>query len=1761
MNENKETNNNPNIELTLKEERDIEWDDNNIVESAPLKQQLNPSSNSIISAASIQKKDDPSAKDKSIIKKPTPYISRTKKNTSCRKLFDCSDFSKLLLIAKKREIKYEDIPMLANHLSMPNIVEKYDSIQINGDKSLRISLIILSIKPLITATLSFIVEKCLLFTIPFLVQLHNSSHDSLKFSDSYEYSYIGVSMLIVLFQGIAMEYRRSQIDEINSRTSQCLRGIVLSHIISSNYNFLKIADSSFVSKIADNELREVRVFIQNIPIFLGFPFLLAFICTGFYKMIGIEVLVILGLLFIFGFISALLSYKIELYITKNQNEGACRGTVIDEMTQDIQTIKANSWEPLFYNKFRNIRRKEDYSLKMMAIYKALLNCICFALPFISCCLIYVTKELLLNQTVEQSKYMVIILNTNLLLHSMITAGAFFPQYFSYLIGIKTIDNFIELVRVKPRNGIDKSWLQRGKIRFFSCTGCVEEDIQTHAAIDKIFVREQKQKNEVEKQKQTLLQDNKLIRSPSVASKRSQLRRTSNRAHRLSRFYKNKSIVSKKSESRKSIMNKSRGGKTPINMASIQDDFNSFQENHNKRRNARNNSLFYKPSVTNMFQIVGGTNFARRINQSGLLMLHIDVSLEVEPGEVVCLMGKEECGVSGVFLSLLEETYITEGVCEISGSISYISKDSRMLLDNRTLRDNIVLEEGFNKSRFKSILNILSLDISRFPGEEYVEVLENAANFTELEVKKIMLARFLYCQRDIYIFNDYFDFLDNQINDESLFDSIIRGFLKGKTILYHSNKEKLVCKADKIFVFNSGTIVDSGDYDSLRISCKPFFREILIPTIQTEAYIRRQNRALRDRNIMLQKLSSVNHSNLGKDIKQGVFKVFTHDINQPGTPIVVNKDIIGKLFRAIAEIQTLKIQGKIGCSNDSTSGGVVVRPLRAIFGVVNPLGSLFIIFLLIIASSLAAYGEASIDTNKIAFIAANCLAIIFRAFWELGYWVGMQKLASKIHMKLIDKIFNTRMEWFIRSSSNIIKLRVTKDQAILDQVLNSCIQEIIVVFIWITIGVCLLNWIYIGTMAFLLGVSCIYIGVVIQKYFIVASQVCQIESTKTSNLKNQYSRSISEVLYYREIGCIERFRDRIIHDCDDYQSVNTLLLITCQMWLSIRIIPINLLFTAAAFFLPLLHRKYYSSSGPDSNWKLVFATCWLLRFGLSLGDLIRKFTKTSVYLISVERIFSYLKHPQIEHSPSKKNIEKVDIGDFIRTNNPFVYEIRDLSIDFCQTKILKSLSLNIPKRGRIAIYGNEGAGKHTLMNILLGVYRHSSGDILCFGKNITNVHPVELRKLGYYLAAEPSLFGSDILECIDAYNNQPTVNVVQLLTFLGFYKQLKFNMHSIKDAEEWRVIKRDPQRKMQLFVNLTDFLSKTYKRAPKDQSPEHRRSLGMVNNLYEGLVAEMLLNKPTRGTVPIDKNPQEREIRRRNKMKKKSEFWHRSGFSNINITTNLEKGNENEGRRKISVDVRVQSLRNSIMSRHSSRIDSVDFEDETPKTEINTILNFLKMPVLNRGANVPWNMRKIVSIARAFVESPQVLFFDENALQIGNHSTWESHYRLLESLFYDSTMIALLSGIDNLLHFDYIVYLEKGSISEQGTLKELILNENSRLSREVRVQNPILYKKIKEILRIQDEQILSESDHRIEGKSSFSERMEDLSQMTEEWDHHATTPIQEIHHLISILDNSLVLSIESDDQGCQVLPIEKINQEYITKILEEGSYRQYNQNQF
>lgn len=140
----------------------------------------------------------------------------------------------------------------------------------------------------------------------------------------------------------------------------------------------------------------------------------------------------------------------------------------------------------------------------------------------------------------------------------------------------------------------------------------------------------------------------------------------------------------------------------------------------------------------------------------------------------------------------------------------------------------------------------------------------------------------------------------------------------------------------------------------------------------------------------------------------------------------------------------------------------------------------------------------------------------------------------------------------------------------------------------------------------------------------------------------------------------------------------------------------------------------------------------------LMDPIRKFSQANVKINQAEaaaqRIFHIL---GLDEEKDKGTVHLKSFQDKI--------EIKNLTFSYGEGNVIKDLNLTINRGEKVALVGLSGSGKSTLVNLLLGLYPITEGEIKIDGHPIANISLKSLRNLFGLVSQDIFLFNDSIRE--------------------------------------------------------------------------------------------------------------------------------------------------------------------------------------------------------------------------------------------------------------------------------------------------------------------------------------------------------------------------------------------------------------------------------
>ncbi len=141
-----------------------------------------------------------------------------------------------------------------------------------------------------------------------------------------------------------------------------------------------------------------------------------------------------------------------------------------------------------------------------------------------------------------------------------------------------------------------------------------------------------------------------------------------------------------------------------------------------------------------------------------------------------------------------------------------------------------------------------------------------------------------------------------------------------------------------------------------------------------------------------------------------------------------------------------------------------------------------------------------------------------------------------------------------------------------------------------------------------------------------------------------------------------------------------------------------------------------------------------RFYRPISDLSEKFNILQAAMASSERIFKLLDTPPKIVSPTLARSGS-GVGHIVFESVTFGYDTTD--------PVLRDVSFEVKPGERVGIVGATGAGKSTIINLLLRFYDVTSGRILVDGRDVREIDLGELRRLFSLVLQDVHLFSGSI----------------------------------------------------------------------------------------------------------------------------------------------------------------------------------------------------------------------------------------------------------------------------------------------------------------------------------------------------------------------------------------------------------------------------------
>ena len=384
------------------------------------------------------------------------------------------------------------------------------------------------------------------------------------------------------------------------------------------------------------------------------------------------------------------------------------------------------------------------------------------------------------------------------------------------------------------------------------------------------------------------------------------------------------------------------------------------------------------------------------------------------------------------------------------------------------------------------------------------------------------------------------------------------------------------------------------------------------------------------------------------------------------------------------------------------------------------------------------GGEGINFQKILEILLTLLGLylismLFSAIQGFTMTGVAQKLTYKMRNELIEKINKLPMKYFDKRTNGEVLSIISNDIDTLSQNLNQCITQIIT-------SICTL----IGILIMMLSISWQMTIASLIILPVAALLVKKIVSKSQKYFKNQQdylghvNGQVEEIYGGHTIVKAFNSEKTVI---SEFEKANQELYSSGwkSQFLSGLIHPVMNFISNVGYVAVAILGGYFAAQGKITVGNIQSFIQYNKQFTQPINQIAQVSGMLQAMVAASERVFEFLEEPE-----EVKNIENPKSTEYIKGNVQFEHVNFGYDAD---KVIINDFNANIQNGQKIAIVGPTGAGKTTIVKLLMRFYDVNSGAILLDGSNIKEFDRGELRRVFGMVLQDTWLFGGTVKENI------------------------------------------------------------------------------------------------------------------------------------------------------------------------------------------------------------------------------------------------------------------------------------------------------------------------------------------------------------------------------------------------------------------------------
>jgi ABC-type multidrug transport system fused ATPase/permease subunit len=704
----------------------------------------------------------------------------------------------------------------------------------------------------------------------------------------------------------------------------------------------------------------------------------------------------------------------------------------------------------------------------------------------------------------------------------------------------------------------------------------------------------------------------------------------------------------------------------------------------------------------------------------------NINIKVKDKELAMVVGAVGSGKSSLCMAALGEIPKESGSVAITGDVAFVSQEAWII--NGTVRDNILFGQPFDQTYYDKVINAcaLSRDLETMPNGDATEIGARGINLSGGQKQRISIARAVYSRREVYIFDDPLSAVDAHVS-KHIFDNVINGLVKDKTVLLVTNQLQYLPYSTCIHFIQHGTVTESGSYADLLMDASGF-------------------------SDLMQKFGLENAKKEKKSENE------KEEAPQ----------------KQVAE----KKEGAITMAEERETGFVSINMYYkyVMYGGAGLFLGFFIPLLLSAANQVVINWWLTQWTTNVyqqslgfylgIYAGLNVIEIVFAILiYLLNVYHGIES-SRKLHDDFIRKVVRAPTGFFDFTPMGRIIGRMSKDLYLIDLMLPIQLLSflrLVVSLLAVFAMLCFGSYYLVIAIVPLIGLYQF-----LQMYYRSTSiEVQRLESLSRAPIFSHFSETLSGTSVIRAYNLTEKFvslnRLKVDINSRDFYIQKYV-----ASWFGMVLDLIGVVIVSITFMAIVLS-KVAGAVDPAFAALALSNTSGLT---LILSSLNTNSADTEMRMNSVERLVSFLIGlPQ-------------EAPDFIEETKPPKdwpesghIEFRDYSVAYNEKGgiVLRNLSAQIKPKEKIGIVGRTGAGKSTTLAALFRTLEATNGSIVIDGVDISTLGLNVLRSSISIIPQEPTLFIGTIrynLDPFEQHTDEDLWHVLELVKLKGFIHELE-----------------------------------------------------------------------------------------------------------------------------------------------------------------------------------------------------------------------------------------------------------------------------------------------------------------------------------------------------------------------------------------------------